>query len=58
MFNYFLEYNRYLSLLGILILIGVAFLFSRKRSKVNLQLVVNALLLLFILGFLVLKTDG
>jgi len=52
---YFLEHNRYLNILGIIVILLVAFLFSRKRSKINMRLVFSALILQFIIGILVLK---
>jgi CNT family concentrative nucleoside transporter len=55
--SYFLEYNRYLNVVGILVILFIAFLFSRKKSHINISLVANALLLQFVIGFLVLKTS-
>lgn len=55
--NYFIEYNRYLNIVGIFVILGIAFLFSQKRSRVNVKLVINALMLQFAIAFLVLKTS-
>ena len=55
-FSYLLEYNRYLNILGIAVIIGIAVLFSSHRSKIKFSLVLNALLLQLGIAFLVLKT--
>ena len=55
-FNYLLQHNRYCSIGGIIFVLFIAYLFSKKRSHVNFKLVVNGLFIQFILGFLVLKT--
>jgi CNT family concentrative nucleoside transporter len=54
--NYFLEYNRYLNIVGILVILGIAALFSRKKLNINFRLVGLGLLLQFIIGFVVLRT--
>ena len=54
---YFVEYNRYLSLLGIIFILFIAWIFSYKKSKINLRLVFSALFLHFATGFIVLKTS-
>ena len=54
--SYFLEYNRYLNILGIFVILCIAFIFSRKKSYIDFGLVLNALVLQFVIGFLVLKT--
>lgn len=56
MISYFLAYNRYLNIVGIFVILGIAFIFSRHKSHINLRLVLNALLLQCVIGFLVLKT--
>jgi len=53
---YFLEYNRYLNIVGIFTILSIAYLFSRNRSQINIRLVLNGLLLQGIIGFLVLRT--
>ena len=53
--GYFLEHNRYLNLVGIAIILGIAWLCSRNRSKINYRLVVRALLLHFGAAFIMLK---
>ena len=54
--NYLIAYNRYLNLVGIAFVLGVAYFFSHNRVRINYRLVINALGLHFLLGFLVLKT--
>ncbi|MCX5921784.1 MAG: NupC/NupG family nucleoside CNT transporter [Candidatus Dependentiae bacterium] len=56
LFSYLLEYNRYMNLLGIAVIIGIAVLFSQKRSHINVRLVIKALLLQCGIAFFVLKT--
>lgn len=53
---YFIEHNRYLNVVGIIVILGLAYLFSRDRSKINFKLIVNALLLQISIAFVVLKT--
>jgi len=57
MLEYFLQYNRYMNLLGILVILGIAFLFSKHKSRVNLRLVLTGILLQLLIGFCVLRTD-
>lgn len=54
--DYFLAYHRYMNIIGIAFVIGVAYFFSRNRAKVNHRLVINALLMHALIGFLVLRT--
>lgn len=55
--SHLLEYNRYLNILGIAVIVGIAALVSKNRSKINSKLVINALLLQFVIAFVVLKTS-
>jgi len=55
--SYFIQYNRYLNILGIAVILGIAILFCPKRSKINIRLIFNALLLQFGIAWLVLKTS-
>jgi CNT family concentrative nucleoside transporter len=55
--DYLLEHNRYLNLVGIAVIIGIAILCSKKRSNISIKLIVNALLLQFAIAFAVLKTS-
>lgn len=54
--SYFLEYNRYLSFVGIAVIVGIAVLFSNNRKHIPWRLVFIGLALHFALGFAVLKT--
>ncbi len=56
MFAYFMEYNRYMNVIGIAVLILLAYLFSNNRSKIDGKLVRNGLLLQAALAVFVLKT--
>ncbi len=49
--------GRYLSLIGIFAILGVAFLSSNNKSRVNVRMIFSALLIQFALAFLILKTD-
>ncbi len=57
MFEYFLEYNRYLGFIGIIVILAIAFLFSSHKSKISLRLVFSALALQFVFAFFILKTS-
>jgi len=57
MLSYLLEYNRYLNIVGIAVVIGLGFLFSRKRSHIKWRLVASALGLQFAIAILVLKVN-
>jgi CNT family concentrative nucleoside transporter len=54
--SYFLEYNRYLSFLGIALIIGLAVLMSNNRSRISWRLVLTGLMMHVALAFIVLKT--
>ncbi len=56
MLTYFMEYNRYMNLIGIAVLVLLAVLFSNNRSKINGKLVINGLLLQAFLAIFILKT--
>ena len=53
--SHLLEYNRYLNFVGIAVILLIAWLCSRKRSKIDFKLVFRALGLHFIIGFIMLK---
>ena len=53
--NYFLEYNRYAHILGIIAILCVAFLFSRNKKAISYTLILKCLSLQSILAFLMLK---
>ena len=54
--DYFLEYNRYLNVIGIGVILGCAWLLSRHKKSINYRLVVNGILLQFAVAAFVLKT--
>lgn len=56
LFDYLIAYNRYMNLLGIALVLGVAYFFSHNRQRVNHRLVLHALLMHGLIGFLVLRT--
>jgi len=56
--NYFVEHNRYLCLLGMLVILLIAGLFSKSRDKINYKLMLNALLMQFGIGFAMLRLFG
>ena len=55
-FGYFLKDNHYVSLIGILVFILVAFLFSNNKKRINPRRVLGALIMQFALAVFVLKT--
>jgi CNT family concentrative nucleoside transporter len=55
--HYLLEYNRYLNFIGIGVIVGIAWLFSHNRSRVDIRVVINGLLLQFAIAFFTLKTQ-
>jgi len=56
--DYFLTYNRYLNIVGVVVILGIAWLFSQKRSHINYRLVLNALLLQLVIGFCMLRLSA
>lgn len=58
LFAHLLEHNRYLNLVGILLIMGIAYLCSRHKRQINYKLVVNALVMQFGIAYLALKTAG
>lgn len=56
MLTYFMEYNRYMNVIGIAVLVALAYLFSNNRSKIDRKLVMNGLLLQAALAVFILKT--
>lgn len=53
--TYLTEYNRYLNILGLLLIIGGAIVASTNRKKIDYRLIFKALALQFITGFLILR---
>lgn len=58
LFSYLVEHNRYLNIFGIVAIIAIAWIFSKKRSAVNVKLIVNALVIQAILAYSVLKLSA
>ena len=56
MIEYLLQHNRYCNLVGIFVILAIAYFFSQHRSRINYRLVVRGLLMQFVIGFFVLKT--
>jgi concentrative nucleoside transporter, CNT family len=56
MITYLLEHNRYCNILGIFVILALAFLVSRNRKAINYRLIVNALLVEFSIAYFMLKT--
>lgn len=56
-FTYFFEYNRYLNLLGIPVILAIAWLFSAHKKAINYRLIVSALALQAFFTFFMLKTS-
>lgn len=54
---YFLEYNRFLNIIGIGVIFAVAYLFSRNRSAINYRLIISALALHFTFALVMLRTS-
>lgn len=57
MIQYLLEYNRYMNLIGIGVIILVGWLLSRRRSSINFKLVGTCFSLQVLFGFLMLRTS-
>ena len=55
--DYLMRDAHYMSLLGIVVIFGVALLFSRNRSKISMRLVGGAVLMQVLFSFLILKTN-
>lgn len=53
---YLIEYNRYISVMGIGVVIALAALFSHDKKAINVRLIIQALLLQCAIGIAVLKT--
>lgn len=54
--DYFTDNSRYLCLLGIVVVLAIAVLFSRHRRHISGRLVVSALAMQAIIGFFILRT--
>jgi len=56
-YNFLMQDNHYLSLIGILLIIGIAFLCSNNKRKVSIRLILTALLMQFALAYFILNTN-
>jgi CNT family concentrative nucleoside transporter len=56
MLFYFVEHNRYLNIVGILVIALIAYIFSHNRRAINLRLILSALALHFVFAFAMLRT--
>lgn len=57
MVTYLMEYNRYMNLIGIMVMVFLAYIFSNNRSQIKYQLIINGLLLQAALAIFILKTS-
>lgn len=57
LFDYLVEHNRYANIIGIFCIFTLLWLCSHNRSKINYRLIANGLILQFLIGFCVLKTN-
>lgn len=57
MLSYFIEHNRFMNIIGIVVVLAVAWLFSRKRAHIDYRLVATGLGLQALIGLVVLKTS-
>ena len=55
--SYFIEHGRYLNILGIGVILGIAYLCSLNRSRVRFGNALKALSLQFLIGLLLMKTE-
>src|SRR5437870_7986645 len=54
--THMLEYNRYCNIIGIAVILCIAWLLSHKRAAINYRIVGVGLVLQFLICFVVLKT--
>jgi CNT family concentrative nucleoside transporter len=54
--SYLLDHNRYCNIVGIVVILAIAVLFSNNRKEINVRLIINALVMQFAIAFIVLKT--
>lgn len=57
MISYLLEYNRYLNIIGIIVITLIALAFSKNRKAINLRVVLSALALHFLFAIIMLRTS-
>lgn len=56
MISYLLEYNRYMNIIGIVVVLAIAWAFSRKRKHIDYRLVATGLCMQVLIALAVLKT--
>lgn len=54
--DYLTQYNRYMLLFGIMVIFGIAFLFSNNRRRINIRLVLSAFCLQLVFAWFMLWT--
>jgi CNT family concentrative nucleoside transporter len=57
MLNYFVQHNRYMSIIGALGIIALATLCSSNKKKINWRTIINGLFIHILLAFFILKTS-
>ena len=57
MFSYLLEHSRYLNILGIFVILGICYLFSKNRKAIDYRLILHAMGMQFLIALAVLKTS-
>lgn len=57
MISYLIEYNRYLNIIGIIVISLIAYAFSKNRKAINPRVVLSALALHFIFALVMLRTS-
>lgn len=55
--DYFIEYNRYCNIIGIVVVLAIAYLFSKNRAAIRPRLIVSALGLQLVIALAVLRTS-
>ncbi len=56
-YQHFLENNRFINLIGIFLILFLAFIFSKNKSKINFKIVFSALILQIVTCLTILKTS-
>jgi concentrative nucleoside transporter, CNT family len=56
--NYLQEYNRFMSIIGIFVILFISFVFSNNKKKIKIRTIFSSLFLLFAFAFLTLKLSG
>ncbi len=58
LFSYFVEHQRYINVIGIVVILLLAFIFSINKRRVNFRTIVSALFMQFVIGYLALCCGG